>query len=176
MIRQLERSLGAAKSLTHALKSSSDILQDIIQVKILESSYQELLDSKIMIAQLIKASIIILLISFRKSYELSERFQKRVRLRQRAYVVCSCKLKTFQKELPIDCQITVTQMKYCAQCLPTTGRTTTFSKSVKPCQMYCFDTINKCFADYIVIENTWQQFIGMFYNFSWLISCTCRSR
>ncbi|CAG9539545.1 unnamed protein product [Cercopithifilaria johnstoni] len=93
MIRQLERSLRAARSLTHALKSSSDILQNIIQ-----------------------------------------------------------------KELPSDCQITATQMKYCAHCLPTAERIT-FSKSLKPCQMYCFNTINKCFADYIVIENTWQQFI-----------------
>uniref|UniRef100_A0A1I7W276 Helo_like_N domain-containing protein n=1 Tax=Loa loa TaxID=7209 RepID=A0A1I7W276_LOALO len=32
MVRQLERSLGAARSLTHALKSSSDILQDILQI------------------------------------------------------------------------------------------------------------------------------------------------
>ncbi|KAL3989947.1 Glypican family protein [Acanthocheilonema viteae] len=93
MIRQLERSLGAARSLTHALKSSCDILQDIIQ-----------------------------------------------------------------KELPTDCQITATQMKYCVHCLPTAERIT-ISKSLKPCQMYCLDTINKCFADYIIIENTWQQFI-----------------
>uniref|UniRef100_A0A0R3RFK2 Glypican-6 n=1 Tax=Elaeophora elaphi TaxID=1147741 RepID=A0A0R3RFK2_9BILA len=98
MIRQLERSLGAARSLTHALKSSSDILQDIIQ-----------------------------------------------------------------KELATDCQITATQMKYCAHCSPSIR--VTFSKPLKPCQMYCFDTINKCFADYIVIENTWQQFIGTFYYF-----------
>ncbi|EFO28379.1 hypothetical protein LOAG_00111 [Loa loa] len=58
MVRQLERSLGAARSLTHALKSSSDILQDILQ-----------------------------------------------------------------KELSTDCQINATQMKYCAHCMPSDGRT-----------------------------------------------------
>ncbi|VDM95906.1 unnamed protein product [Thelazia callipaeda] len=32
MVRQLERSLGAARTLTDALKSSTDILQNILQV------------------------------------------------------------------------------------------------------------------------------------------------
>ncbi|VDK73333.1 unnamed protein product [Litomosoides sigmodontis] len=99
MMRQLERSLGAARSLTHALKSSSDILQDILQ-----------------------------------------------------------------RELSTDCQIAATQMKYCTYCLPAAGRIT-LNKSLKPCQLYCFDTINKCFTDYIVIENTWQQFIGTPFSF-----------
>uniref|UniRef100_A0A915PNP0 Uncharacterized protein n=1 Tax=Setaria digitata TaxID=48799 RepID=A0A915PNP0_9BILA len=93
MARQVERSLGAAKCLVHALKSSSDILQDVLQ-----------------------------------------------------------------KELPTNCHVTATKMKYCAQCLPNPG-SSTIGKTLKPCQMYCFNTINECFADYIVIENTWQQFI-----------------